>query len=529
MSRVPSSRLAAVSFTGALALGLLTGAAPSKPQTQWLSRPAEAARVARVEEGLPGISLPGETPRHLSLPQWMELYKVPGLSLAVFDQGKLVWAKGYGVKQAGGTEPVTIDTLFQAASISKPVTAMAAMHHAEKNKWSLDENVNDKLVSWKLPDNDFTKEQKVTLRRLLSHTAGTTVHGFGGYAVDAPLPTTQQILDGEKPANTSAVRVDTVPGTITRYSGGGTTIVQQFLADQLKKPFPQIMKETVLTPLGMKDSTFEQPLPASLAPRAATGTHPDGKSVQGGWHVYPEMAPAGLWTTPSDLARAALEMSKATKGQSKRVVSQAMAKQMLTRQPESEAFGIGFMRNPGQGWFGHGGANEGYRAVMVAFAESGSGIVVMTNSDNGSRLFERLVASAISVYGWKGYTVEPEHPSVTVDLIVRTKGVEDAVAWFKARKTEAPQDKKLSADILNELGYSLMRGGQQADAVKVFEANVALFPQDANAHDSLGEGYVAAGRKDEGAASYRKSLELNPKNDNARKVLETLGTAATTK
>nr|BDT38751.1 class A beta-lactamase-related serine hydrolase [Myxococcus sp. MH1] len=528
MSRLPSLRLAAVSLSGTLALGLLTGAAPSKPQTQWLSRPAEAARVARVEEGLPAIALPGETPRHLSLPQWMELYKVPGLSLAVFDQGKLVWTKAYGVKQAGGDEPVTVDTLFQAASISKPVTAMAAMHHAEKHKWSLDENVNDKLVSWKLPDNDFTKEQKVTLRRLLSHTAGTTVHGFAGYAVDAPLPTVQQILDGEKPANSSAVRVNTVPGTLTRYSGGGTTVVQQLLVDQLKKPFPQIMKETVLAPLGMKDSTFEQPLPASLASRAATGTTPDGKRVQGGWHVYPELAPAGLWTTPSDLARAALEMSKATKGQSKRVVSQAMAKQMLTRQPESKSFGIGFLRNPGQDWFGHGGANEGYRALLVAFAESGSGVVIMTNSDNGSRLFERIMASAISVYGWKGYTVEPEHPSVTVDLLVRTKSVEDAIAWFKARKAEAPQDEKLSADVLNELGYSLLREGQQADALKLFEANVALFPQDANAHDSLGEGYVAAGRKAEGAASYRKSLELNPKNDNARKVLETLG-AATTK
>ncbi|AKF87449.1 hypothetical protein MFUL124B02_43030 [Myxococcus fulvus 124B02] len=527
MSRLPFFRLAAVSLSGTLALGLLTGAAPSKPQTQWLSRPAEAARVARVEEGLAPISVPGETPKHLSLPQWMELYKVPGVSIAVFDQGKLVWAKAYGVKQAGGAEPVTVDTLFQAASISKPITAMAAMHHAEKNKWSLDENVNDKLVSWKLPDNDFTKEQKVTLRRLLSHTAGTTVHGFGGYAVTEPLPTTQQVLDGEKPANTSAVRVDTVPGTLTRYSGGGTTIVQQFLVDQLKKPFPQIMKETVLAPLGMKDSTYEQPLPASLAPRAATGTSPDGKSVQGGWHVYPEMAPAGLWTTPSDLARAALEMSKAAKGQSKRVVSQAMAKQMLTRQPESKSFGIGFLRNPGQDWYGHGGANEGYRALLVAF-ESGGGVAIMTNSDNGSRLFERIVASAISVYGWKGYTVEPEHPSVTVDLLTRTKGTDVAIAWFKARKTEAPKDEKLSPELLNELGYSMLREKRLDDALKLFEANVALFPEDANAHDSLGEGYVAAGRKAEGAASYRKSLELNPKNDNARKVLETLG-AATTK
>ncbi|AKF87447.1 hypothetical protein MFUL124B02_43020 [Myxococcus fulvus 124B02] len=529
MSRLPSSRLAAVSLAGTLGLGLLTGAAPSKPQTQWLSRPAEAAHVARVEEGLALVLVPGEAPRHLTPTQWMELYKVPGLSIAVFEKGKLVWAKAYGVKQAGGTEPVTVDTLFQAASISKPVTALAALHHAEKNKWSLDENVNDKLVSWKLPDNDFTKEQKVTLRRLLSHTAGTTVHGFGGYAVTEPLPTTQQILDGEKPANTSAVRVDTVPGTLRRYSGGGTTIVQQLLVDQLKKPFPLIMKETVLTPLGMKDSTYEQPLPASLASRAASGTRADGKSVQGGWHVYPELAAAGLWTTPSDLARATLEMFKAHKGQSRRLVSQAMAKQMLANDPASGAIGVGFMRRPGQGWFGHDGGTQGYRANVMALTESGDGVAIMTNSDNGARLFERIMASVQAAHGWKGFDVELESPATTTDLLMRLKGVDEALAWFKARKAQAPQDAQLNPAILNDLGYALMLEGRLSDALKLLEANVALFPQDANAHDSLGEGYVAADRKDEGIASYRKSLELDPKNHNARKMLETLGAAATTK
>ncbi|MCP3063486.1 serine hydrolase [Myxococcus sp. K38C18041901] len=525
MSRLPSPRLTVVSLASALALGLLTGAAPSKPQTQWLSRPAEAAHVARVEEGMAPVSIPGETPRHLSLTQWMELYKVPGLSIAVFEKGKLVWTKAYGVKHAGGTEPVAIDTLFQAASISKPMTALAALHHAEKRKWSIDENVNDKLVSWKVPDNEFTQEQKVTLRRLLSHTAGTTVGGFAGYPVNGPLPTVQQILDGEKPANSPAVRVNTVPGTLRRYSGGGTTIVQQLLVDQLKKPFPQIMKETVLTPLGMKDSFFEQPLSPALAPRAATGTTPGGKSVEGGWRVHPELAPAGLWTTPSDLARAAIEMFKAYHGQSKRLVSQAMAKQMLAHDPVSGAIGVGFMRPVGKAWFGHGGGNEGYRANLTAFTESGNGVAIMTNSDNGSLLFERLIASVQAAHGWKGFEVGPEAPATTADLLMRLKGVDDALAWFKARKAEAPQDEQLSPAILNDMGYSLLREGRLPDALKLFEANVALFPQDANAHDSLGEGYVAAGREAEGAASYRKSLELNPKNDNARKVLETLGAA----
>jgi len=524
MHRRPFSRLVSVALSGLTAVGLLTAADTRKPTTQWLARPTEAARIARVEQGLSPITIPGEEPRKLSLTQWMELYGVPGVSIAVFDKGALVWAKSYGVKHAGGSEAVTVDTLFQAASISKPVTAMAAMHHAEKRKWSLDANINDTLVSWKVPDNEFTTEQKVTLRRLLSHSAGTTASGFRGYSSTEPVPTTLQVLDGEKPANSPAVRVDTVPGTLTRYSGGGTTVVQQMLVDQLKKPFPVIMKETVLGPLGMKHSTFEQPLPKELEPFAASGTYSGGKSVEGRWHTYPEMAPAGLWTTPSDLARVALEMSKATKGQSRRVVSQTMAKQMLTRQ--SEAFGIGFMRRPGQEWFGHGGGNEGYRCFLMAF-ESGNGVAVMTNSDDGSHLFDRLIASVMAEYGWKGYTITPDGIGMTTDLLARLKGTDAALAWFKTRKSTATkEDTQVTPDVLNQLGYSLLHSGKVPDALKVFEANVELYPTNGNVHDSLGECYAEAGRKDDAIRLYKKALELDPKNTNAVKMLEKLGAAS---
>ena len=520
MSRMPPVRLATLLSVSLL----LTAAAPAEPVTQWVARPSESARIARVESGLPPLRLPGEAPRTLSLQEWMALYKVPGVSIAVFDKGALVWAKSYGVRAAGGTEPVTIETLFQAASISKPVTALAAMHHAEKRKWSLDEDINAKLVSWKVPENAFTQEQKVTLRRLLSHSAGTTVHGFAGYAAGTPVPTTRQVLDGESPANGSPVRVDTVPGTLTRYSGGGTTIVQQMLVDQLQKPFPRIMRDTVLGPLGLKNSTYEQPLPKALEPLAAVGTLSDGTSVEGRWHTYPEMGAAGLWTTPSDLARIALEVSKASNGKSRRIVSSAMAKQMLTRQ--SQAFGIGFMRREGTEWFGHGGANAGYRATLIAFAESGSGIAVMTNSDEGSRLIDRILVSAKSEYGWKEIEIQDDSPSATVDLLVRAKGADAAIAWYSAQKKAQPEAKGLSPDVLNEMGYSLLRSKKLDDALKVFEANIALYPEDANAHDSLGEGYAEAGRKKEAIHHYKKSLVLNPKNDNAVKQLKGLGADA---
>lgn len=244
--------------------------------------------------------------------------------------------------------------------------------------------------------------------------------------------------------------------------------------------------------------------------------------MEGRWHTYPEMAPAGLWTTPSDLARIALEVSKARNGKSRRIVSPAMARQMLTAQ--SSNFGIGFAREEGKAWFGHGGANAGYRAFLMALADSGSGIAVMTNSDDGSRLFDRLLASAVAEYGWKGMEeARPDSPSTTVDLLVRLQGVDSALAWFKDRKQGQATDAQLSPGILNEIGYGFLRQKKLADAVKVFEANAAFYPEDANAHDSLGEAYAEAGRKDDAVMRYKKSLELDPKNANAVKMLEKLG------
>lgn len=263
------------------------------------ARPDLDAEIKRVEQGLlPPVLIKGD-------PAWtieerMKFYKVPGLSVAVIKDFKIHWARAYGVKDLETKEPVTVETLFQAGSISKSVNAMIVMKKVEQGKISLDANINDKLVSWKLPDNDFTAKKKVTLRNLLSHTAGTTVHGFPGYAIDEKVPTVPQVLNGEAPANTAPVRVDLEPGTRFRYSGGGTTITQLALTDIEKKPYPEIARETVLKPLKMTNSTYSQPLPASWRPKAATGYRRDGSEVKGKIHIYPEMAAAGLWTTPTD-------------------------------------------------------------------------------------------------------------------------------------------------------------------------------------------------------------------------------------
>ncbi len=484
------------------------GGADPRSQTVWLAGADQAGRVSRVETDLPPIAIDGEAPLRLTVAALMEAYRIPGLSIAVFDRHALAWAKAYGVRQSGGADPVTLDTLFQAASISKPVTALAALHLVEKGRWSLDENINDRLRSWHLPENAHTRVEKVTLRRLLSHTAGTTVHGFRGYGSSEARPTLVQVLDGTPPANSAPVRVDVTPGTRERYSGGGTTIVQLMMVDQLRKPFPEIMREAVLEPLGLAHSTFEQPLPAARAAHAATGTRGNGTSVDGGGHVYPEMAAAGLWTTPSDLARLAIEVSLAAAGRSSRVLSQAMTKQMLTEQ--MPRVGLGFGLGPAPGQFRHNGANEGFRAYLTAFAATGSGVAIMANSDNGSRLFDLIAASVAREYGWPDVAARPPSPSATIDLLTRTRGVRSALVWHERARSRAGAQ-GFGPRVLNAAGYSLLAGGRIADALAVFEANVALHPADANAYDSLAEAQLAAGLKDASVANYRKSRELAAK------------------
>src|ERR1700680_4122505 len=237
MKFISSKRIVQVS---AIALSLIIShSAQTNPQHNQKDSDL-AAQMQRVENGIPPIPLSGtEPPLQLNVEKLMQLYKCPGLSVAVIDDFKIAWAKGYGVTEAGGNQPVTVHTLFQAGSISKPVAATGALWLVEHGKLSLDENVNQKLKSWQVPDNEFTKDQKVTLRRILSHSAGLTVHGFPGYAVGSPIPTLVQIFNGEPPANTVPIRVDLVPGTKFRYSGGGVTIEQQLVIDVTGEPFPQ--------------------------------------------------------------------------------------------------------------------------------------------------------------------------------------------------------------------------------------------------------------------------------------------------
>ena len=280
------------------------------------------------------------TPRR-TLRQRMISHKVPGFSIALIDRGALAWAKGYGVLEAGGDQVVTTETIFQAASISKPVTAMVACALVEAGTLDLDADVNTVLRSWQVPKSKHTQTSKVTLRGLLSHTAGLGVRGYPGYPAGAPLPTLKQILEGKSPARPKPVRVVQAPGTGFLYSGGGYMVVQQMIEDATGKPLADLARVMIFDKLGMAHSTFDSLLPEATLPQAATAHRRDGEPVPGKWHIYPEQATASLWSTPSDLARFVIEIPKSHAGESNGLLSVEMARQMLTPPPDGW-YGLGF-------------------------------------------------------------------------------------------------------------------------------------------------------------------------------------------
>ncbi|MEH6535971.1 MAG: serine hydrolase [Psychroserpens sp.] len=368
--------------------------------------------INKVETGLIApIYIEGDST--WTIEKRMTHYGVPGVSIAVINNGKIEWTKTYGIMDKESKSPVTVKTLFQAASISKPVTAYGALTLVEKNKVALNENINTYLKSWKVPDNEFTKEKKVTIKNLINHSAGITVHGFLGYSPDLPVPTLVQVLNGTSPSNSSPSVVDKVPEESFRYSGGGYNIVQQIMIDVEGKSFPEIMNDLVLQPLEMNNSTYNQPLTSDQLPMAATGYLPDGSMTKGKRHTYPEMAPAGLWTNAEDLAKFAINIQETLKGHSEKGLSKEMTTKMLTPFVE-EFIGLGIFINKKKDeiYFGHGGWNEGFSSELIAHKDKGYGVVVLTNSNHPDFISE-LIRSVAITYEWDDYV--PTHKKMEID------------------------------------------------------------------------------------------------------------------
>lgn len=568
-------------------------------------------KIQKVETGLvPPVYIEGES--KWTIEERMEHYGVPGVSIAVINDGRIEYLKSYGVMNKESKAPVTTKTLFQAASISKPVSAYAALRMVEQNKLILDEDIRIYLKSWKLPENKFTKEKKVTLRNILNHSGGITVHGFLGYSSGLAVPTLIDVLNGEKPANSGPITVDKIPGESFRYSGGGFTILQQMMMDIEGKPFPIIMEDLVLEPLIMKNSTYNQPLNISNLERAATGYLPNGEMVTGGSHTYPEMAPAGLWTTAEDLAKFTVNILNTVKGGEPLALSAPLTNQMLT--PGNDNFiGLGFFIDDMKGdqYFSHNGWNEGFTSNLIAHKYKGYGVVVLTNSNHPQFMAEVLRSVAL-IYSWDNFipvyskmklennlrkeimgrylingneivevyenldqlyikqfgkeplelikvsdsnfvtreedrfirftakvgnikanmkTIDPADGSL-ISFGVRMNNKEiipvetliagdfdKAVEQYQNLMIADPNNPIVDENNINAAGYSLLNAGNIRDAQALFKVNTILYPHSSNVYDSYAEACFKIGNIDLAIENYRKSLNLDPLNNNAERMI----------
>jgi CubicO group peptidase (beta-lactamase class C family) len=407
----------------ALAAFLLVAAVSSNVSAATDADPAVERHIGHLIDDIPpGLIIDGEPASYTTLSARMATLHVPGVSVAVIHNGKLEWARGFGVKKVGGG-PVTPDTLFQAASISKPITALAVLRLVDAGELNLDTDVNEYLKSWKIPDNEFTAKSRITLRELLSHTAGITVPGFGGYVSGEPLPTLLQTLNGEFPANNPPIRVDTLPHTMWRYAGGGYVILRQVLEDVTGLPFAELLRDTVLSPMGMTHSTFQQPLSDPALASAAVPHDREGGVVSTGPRVYPELAPDGLWSTPSDLARYVIAVQGSLAGRKGSLLSPSAARAMLTAQLNPYGLGAIVGDDKKHPWFTHNGGNYGYPCLFVAY-NKGEGAAIMADGANGFELDIDILRSIAQEYNWPDFKPIKHHVAeVDGEMLARYVGV----------------------------------------------------------------------------------------------------------
>lgn len=353
-------------------------------------------RIAAFESGFG----PEGDSRGASVAERMEHYGVPGMSIAVIEDREIAWAKGYGVLQAGGTDPVDTETVFSVGSVSKVGAAAATLRLVDGGRLDLDRDVNEYLSSWQVPEHEF--EGAVTLRRILSHTAGLTVHGFADYQPGAELPTTVQILEASGPSQSPPVFVDIPPGSQFRYSGGGTTLEQLVIEETFGSDFAAAARELVFEPLGMSRSTYQNPIPAEFGNIAkAHDEKGRPRALPRGYEAMPEAAASGLWTSPSDYATMMIAFIESYRGAPNAFLNQELARDMMT-EVEPSTYGLG-PNLAGEGEtrrFSHGGSNESYKAFMIGHLATGDGVVVFTNGARGAELYAEALRSAARAERW---------------------------------------------------------------------------------------------------------------------------------
>lgn len=418
-------------------------------------------KIQQVEKNLAGsIITEGDTP--WTIKERMAHYNIKGVSIAVIHNYKIEWAKGYGWADDSLKIPVTTQTLFQAGSISKSLNSVGVLELVEKKKLDLYTDINNYLQSWKFPYDSLSKGKKITISNLLSHTAGLTVHGFGGYEKGQEIPTVVQVLDGKKPANSSPVRSMYAPGLKYEYSGGGTTISQLIVMDITHERYDKYMYDNVLKPLGMTSSTYEQP-PVNVKPElVSTAYYPNGKKVPGNYHIYPEQAAAGLWTNPTDLSKYIIETQLAFAGKSHKVLSQQMTSLRLTPYVDKNAaLGVFIDDYNGIKYFEHGGVDEGFISQYYGSLEDGNGVVVMVNTANGGSLIPEIINSVAKVYGFKGLN----HSRTVKNVIVADTVLQNYTGQY---------------ELTPQLIVTITKEGGQLFGQATGQGKVAIFPESQN-------------------------------------------------
>ena len=415
-------------------------------------------RIKQVEKSLGEAIKTDDKP--IILQDRMKQYGVPGLSIAVIKDHKIEWTRGYGYADKESARPVTPQTLFQAASLSKSINAVGVLRLVQQKKLDLDKDINTYLKSWKFPYDTAKGKTPITLRHLLSHTAGTSVHGFRGYAASEKIPTVIQILDGEAPANSKPVRSMFEAGTRVQYSGGGTTISQLIVMDVTGQPYDAYMQQNVLNPLGMDNSFYTAPPPTGKTMLISTAYRQDGTAVKGGYHIYPENAAASLWTTPTDIAKFIIALQLAGSGKSEKVLNKETAALMLTPYKDNATLGTWIRTAGTDQYFNHGGSNEGFRCVYYGSKEGGNGVVVMVNSEEGS-ILQEVVAAVATVYGWKDFY----KPVVRKTVVVPTSVLDSYVGEYELN----PQFR-----------IAIVRRENALFAQATGQGEVALYPETSN-------------------------------------------------
>lgn len=430
-------------------------------------------KINRVEQGLStSVVVKGTSAQKMRLKDRMHYHQVPAVSIAVVNNGQIEWARAYGVNVTGNTEHITPSTLFQTASISKAVSAMAALHLVEQGKLKLDGDVNNQLKSWKLPDNQFTKEHKVSLRQLLNHSGGVNVHGFHGYKDKQTAPNLLAVLNGDAPTNSAAVRVEALPGTQWSYSGGGYSIIQLMMMEASKQDFPQLLQDIVFTPLDMQHSRFAARLPTEDRNNAAAGHHGSGAAIPGLWHQYPELAAAGMWSTATDLAKVIIEVQKSEAGTSDKILSSQMTKTMLTRGLGETGLGFFVEQQQDRTSFSHSGGNEGFRTLLFGYTKTGQGAVVLTNSDNGSALIQEIFASIAAEYNWPDFKVV-QKSTITPDATLNQKLAGEYLLLNQPAHVFAEADRLyLQSNLLSSKRLELHREADSSFFLTVSETTV---------------------------------------------------------